>query len=45
MQRCGYKQGQADHTLFIKHSPQGKVIALIVYVDDVVLVRNDDEGM
>jgi hypothetical protein len=25
MQRLGYKQGQADHTLFIKHFTQGKV--------------------
>jgi len=42
MQRFGYKQSQADHTLFIKHSSQGKITALIVYVDDIVLTGNDD---
>jgi hypothetical protein len=42
MQRFGYKQSQADHTLFIKHTTQGKVTALIVYVDDIVLTGNDD---
>jgi hypothetical protein len=42
MQRFGYKQSQADHTLFIKHSSQGKVTALIMYVDDIVLTGNDD---
>jgi hypothetical protein len=42
MQRFGYKQSQADHTLFIKHSTQGKITALIVYVDDIVLISNDD---
>jgi len=45
MQRFGYKQSQADHTLFIKHSSQGKVTALIVYVDDIVLTGNDDGEM
>jgi hypothetical protein len=43
IQRFGYKQSQADHTLFIKHSTQGKVIALIVHVDDIVVIGNDEE--
>jgi hypothetical protein len=43
MQRFGYNQSQADHTLFIKHSITGKVTALIVYVDDIVLTGNDNE--
>jgi hypothetical protein len=42
MQRFGNKQSQADHTLFIKHSSQGKVTALIMYVEDIVLTGNDD---
>jgi hypothetical protein len=33
------------HTLFIKHSSQGKVTALIVYVDNIVLTGNDDGEM
>lgn len=43
MQRCGYKQSQADHTLLFKHSYQGKVTGVIVYVDDIILIGNDDE--
>jgi hypothetical protein len=42
MQIFGYKQSEANHTLFIKHSTQGKVTALIVYVDDIALIGNDD---
>jgi hypothetical protein len=45
MRRFGYKLSQADHTLFIKHSSQGKVTALIMYVDDIVLIGNDDGEM
>ena len=41
MIRYGFRQSQGDHTLFIKHSSQGKVTALIVYVDDIVLTGDD----
>ena len=36
MKEFDYKQSNSDHTLFIKHK-EGKVTALIVYVDDMVL--------
>lgn len=45
MLKVGYHQSQTDHTLFIKHSTQGKVTALIVYVDDIILTGNDVEEM
>ena len=45
MLRYGFKQSQADHTLFIKHLPQGKTTALIVHVDDIVLTGDDLEQM
>lgn len=35
----GYKQANSDHSLFTKHSPES-FIALLVYVDDIVLVGN-----
>ncbi|RDX71655.1 hypothetical protein CR513_48958, partial [Mucuna pruriens] len=38
----GYRQSQGDHTLFTKHSLDGKLIILLVYVDDMV-VTDDDE--
>ena len=40
MRKLGYKQSDADHTLFIKQKLK-KVTALIVYVDDMVVTRND----
>ncbi|RVW84214.1 Retrovirus-related Pol polyprotein from transposon TNT 1-94 [Vitis vinifera] len=39
--KLGYKQGQADHTLFVKKSHVGKLAILIVYVDDIILSGND----
>ena len=39
--RRGCKQSQSNHTLFIKHSTHGKVSALIVYVNDIVVTRDD----
>ena len=36
-----YTQIQVDHTMFYKHSDEGKVAILIVYDDDIVLTRDD----
>lgn len=38
----GFTQCQSDHTLFVKHD-KNKVIALIVYVDGIVVIGNDVE--
>ena len=40
MRKLGYKQSDANHMLFNKQKP-GKVIALIVYVDDMMVTEND----
>jgi hypothetical protein len=40
----GYRQSNADHTLFIKHY-RGKITLLIVYVDDMVVTGDDKEEM
>ena len=45
MRKYGYHQSQSDHTLFLKHSNEGKVTALIVYVDDIVVTGNDTVEM
>ncbi|KAB2611146.1 hypothetical protein D8674_019178 [Pyrus ussuriensis x Pyrus communis] len=42
MKSYGYKQGNADHTLFIKRMG-GKVTLLIIYVDDMVVTGDDTE--
>ena len=39
----GYKQSQADHTMFIKHKGMEKLTILIVYVDDIIVTGNDTE--
>ncbi|KAA0054937.1 Beta-galactosidase [Cucumis melo var. makuwa] len=37
----GYSQGHCDHTLFTKVSETRKIAVLIVYVDNIVLSRDD----
>ena len=39
----GYKQSQGDHTLFIKHSTLRGVIALLAYVNNIIVTRNDEK--
>ena len=43
MRSFGYHQSNSDHTLFLKKQ-HGKITALIVYVDDMVVSRNDLDG-
>lgn len=42
MREFGYRQSNTDHTLFLKQQ-KGKITALIVYVDDMVVTGNDHE--
>ena len=42
MRNFGYKQSNLDHTLFLKHK-RGKITALIIYIDDVVVTGDDHE--
>ena len=37
----GYTQSQAGHTMFFKHSNEGKIVVLIVYVDDIIVTDDD----
>lgn len=37
----GFVQCQADHTMFVKHSVDGKIALFIVYVDDIVITGDD----
>ena len=36
----GNIQSQANHTMFYKHSKEGKFAILIVYVDDIYIKRS-----
>ena len=42
MRSFGYHQSNSDHTLFLKEY-HGKIIARIVYVDDMVVTENDPD--
>ena len=44
MRRIGYYQSHSDHTLFVKRG-NGKVTALIIYVDDMIITGDDSEEM
>ncbi|RDX94431.1 hypothetical protein CR513_23186, partial [Mucuna pruriens] len=37
----GYTQGQGDHIMFFKHLQDRKISILIIYVDDIILTRDD----
>lgn len=37
VKRYGFIQGQTDHTMFTKHSRDGRVAIMIVYVDDIII--------
>ena len=39
----GYSQCQANQTLFVKHSTNGRLAILIVYVDDIAATGNHDK--
>lgn len=45
MKMRGHIQSQGDHNLFIKNSSIGKVIALILYVDDIIVISDYIEEM
>lgn len=44
MKNFGYKQSNSDHTLFLRQR-QGKITALIIYVDDMIVTGDDYEGI
>ncbi|KAG8473197.1 hypothetical protein CXB51_035225 [Gossypium anomalum] len=40
VEKEGYSQGQADHTMFYRHSQRGRIAVIIVYVD--IILAGDD---
>ena len=44
MKKYGFKQSNSDHTLFLKR--RGSLVTcLIIYVDDMIVIGNDEEEM
>ena len=37
----GYIQSQAHHTMLFKHSNEGKIVVLIVYMDNIIVTGDD----
>ena len=42
MRKKGFWQSNSDHTLFLKNK-DGKITALIIYVDDMIITGDDKE--
>lgn len=40
MRQFAFTQSAEDHTLFLHHSAN-KIVALIIYVDDIVIIEDD----
>ncbi|KAL5565423.1 hypothetical protein UlMin_028587 [Ulmus minor] len=45
VKRYGYSQCQSNHTMFVKHSLEGKMAIIIVYVDDIILTRDHEKEL
>ena len=44
IQEFGMTHSGADHSVFYRHSTPGRCIYLVVYVDDIVITGNDQDG-
>ena len=42
MKKIGYEHSNSDHTLFLKKEKE-RIICLIIYVDDMVIIGNNKE--
>jgi len=38
-------RSESNHLIFYKHTSQGKCIYLIIYVDDIVITSDDQDGI
>jgi len=43
VQAFGLKRSEADHSVFYCHTSPNRCVYLVVYVDDIVITRNDEE--
>ena len=45
VQEFGMIRSVSDHSVFYHHSSTGQCIYLIVYVDDIVIISSDQDGI
>ena len=38
-------RNESDHSVFYKHTSQRKCIYLVVYMDDIVIIGDDQDGI
>lgn len=43
MIKMEYKQSQVNHKIFINYSYLGRDIILLIYVDNIIVIINDDK--
>ena len=43
VKKYGFIQCQEDHTIFVKHSKEGKMTMFIVCVDDIIITEDDED--
>ena len=45
VQEFGMLRSTADHSVFYHHNSSGQCIYLVVYVDDIVIIGSDQDGI
>lgn len=43
MRKQGYRKAQSDHIMFLQHTSNGRKTILIVYVNDIIITRDNLE--
>ena len=43
MMKSRYSQANVDHSLFYKQTKDGKLIVIVIYVDDIIITGSDLE--
>lgn len=43
LKKNGLFQSIANHALFFKHFSDGRIVVLIIYIDDIILTGNHEE--
>ena len=45
VQEFGMFRSEADHSVFYHHNSSSQYIYLVVYVDDIIIIGSDQEGI
>ena len=45
LQEFGMNHSEADHFVFYRHSSNGQCMYLVIYVDNIVIIGSDQDGI